>query len=104
FCYVKAEPDNSFWLRCVPQQDTNYSYVTKVVREKVREFTEIFSHLFKFKNQNVKPTLIINSVNNNDNKELFVGLVEYLIRNRQQSVNIHVNLYDDSFSFTEFDR
>lgn len=104
FCYVKAEPDNPFWLRCVPQQSTNYSYVTKLVKDKVREFTEVFKPLFEFKNVDVKPTIIINSVNNYENKELFMGLVEHLIRNRHQSVNIHVNIYDEDFSITEFDR
>ncbi|WP_119394090.1 DNA phosphorothioation-dependent restriction protein DptH [Salinibius halmophilus] len=104
FSYVQAVDSNCFWLHCVPQQDTDYSYVTKLVKEKIREFSESFSVLFQDSAGEVKPTLTINSINNYDNHGLFIGIVEHLIRVKNRSVNIHVNIYDDEFNRTEFDK
>ncbi|MFL0797105.1 MAG: DNA phosphorothioation-dependent restriction protein DptH [Cellvibrionaceae bacterium] len=104
FSYVQALEENCFWLQCVPQQESDYSYITKLVREKVREFSEAFSCLFVESAGEARSTLIINSVNNYDNHGLFFGLVEHLIRERSKNFNIHVNIYDEDFQQTEFDR
>lgn len=104
FSYVQAVEENCFWLHCVPQQKSDYSYITKLVREKIHEFSDAFSCLFIESVGEERSTLIINSINNYDNRRLFLGLVEHLIRPKSRSVNIHVNLYDDEFEQTEFDR
>lgn len=103
FSYVQASAENSFWLHCVPHQETNYAYVTKLVKEKIREFTEAFRHLFDAPNDSVKPTLFINSINNYENREIFQGIVDHIILKRNHCLNIHVNLYDDNLMKTEFD-
>jgi DNA phosphorothioation-dependent restriction protein DptH len=105
FSYVKAADDNCFWLHCVPQKDTSYNYVTKLVKDKISEFTAAFSPLFEnSKNADSRPTLIINSVNNYNNHELFMGVVAHVIKQRARTVNFHINLYDDDLAETEFDR
>jgi DNA phosphorothioation-dependent restriction protein DptH len=101
FSYNQLEKDNCFWLKLVPQQDTSYAYVRKLVKEKVGEFKDAFSALF---NAGARSTLIINSVNNQQNHELFLGLVDYVKRQKDKVCQIHVNLYDDKLSFTEFDK
>jgi len=105
FSYVNADSNNSFWLRCVPYEETSYSYIVRLVRDKIREFAGAFEPLFKLEGQvKARPTLTINSVNNHDNHELFLGIVEHIQRNHEDTFNIHVNLYDDGYRQTEFDR
>lgn len=105
FSYVKAEEENCFWMHCVPHRDTNYSYVTKLVRDKIEEFTRAFEVLFvETAPHNSRPTLIINSVNNFANEELFNGIVTHVIRRGSKTFNIHVNLYDDELVESEFDK
>lgn len=105
FSYVKAEEDNCFWMHCVAHKDTNYSYVTKLVKDKISEFASAFSSLFEASNSiDSRATLIINSVNNYDNHELFMGIVGHVIKNRTKTFNLHINLYDDELLETEFDR
>jgi DNA phosphorothioation-dependent restriction protein DptH len=101
FSYNQLEKDNCFWLKLVPQQNTSYAYVRKLVKEKVGEFKDAFSALF---NAGARSTLIINSVNNQKNHELFLGLVDYVKSQKDKVCQIHVNLYDDKLSFTEFDK
>jgi DNA phosphorothioation-dependent restriction protein DptH len=103
FSYVKANRDNAFWMNCVPYQNANYNYVVRLVREKICEFVDSFDCLFPKSSGEVRPTLIINTVNNHKNYEVFLGVVDHFVRERNQSPNIHVNIYDDEFSATEFD-
>lgn len=104
FSYVKVLEENCFWMHCVPHQNTNYSYVTKLVKDKISEFTEAFTSLFgQVKGNGPRSTLIINSVNNYENYELFMGVVDHVIKHRNKTVNIHVNLYDDKLLQSEFD-
>lgn len=105
FSYVKALEENSFWLHCVPHQETNYSFVTKLVKDKITEFSAAFCTLFvPSKGQGARPVLIINSINNYENKELFFGIVEHVIRQKTQTFDIHVNIYDNALNECEFDR
>ena len=101
FSYNQLERENCMWLKLVPQQETSYSYVRKLVKEKVTEFKDAFSALFT---SGDKSTLIINSVNNQKNTELFLGLVDYVKRQKDKVCQIHVNLYDDELDYTEFDK
>ncbi|MCV6590966.1 MAG: DNA phosphorothioation-dependent restriction protein DptH [Marinobacterium sp.] len=105
FSYVNADSNNSFWLRCVPYEETSYSYIVRLVRDKISEFAAAFEPLFDLESTaKARPTLTINSVNNHDNYELFLGVVEHIQRHHEDSFNIHVNLYDESYRQTEFDR
>jgi len=101
FSYNQLEKENCFWLKLVPQQETSYAYVRKLVKEKVGEFKDAFTSLF---NAGPRATLIINSVNNQQNHELFLGLVDYVKAQKDKVCQIHVNLYDDKLEFTEFDK
>ncbi|MDP5133399.1 MAG: DNA phosphorothioation-dependent restriction protein DptH, partial [Paraglaciecola sp.] len=101
FSYVQAERDNSFWLQLVPQKDTSFSYVRKLVLEKVTEFQAAFSMLFSC---GPRAKLLINSVNNHDNTDLFMGLVDLVKDLKDKVPYIHVCLYDDQLMYNEFDR
>ncbi|MGX5203211.1 DNA phosphorothioation-dependent restriction protein DptH [Aliikangiella sp. IMCC44632] len=100
FSYTYAEADNSMWLKLVPQQETSYDFVKKLVRDKVTEFHSAFSCLF---DNGYRSKIIINSVNNGSNKELFFGLVDFIKQKKDEVCQIHVNLYDDELAMTEFD-
>ena len=101
FCYTQVIDENPFWLEVVPRQDTSYAFVTKLVREKVEEFIKTFGELFS---QVDSAPLIINSINNGENKEIFQGLLGYYQSHLLDSRCIHVNLYDDALCETQFDR
>ncbi|WP_062270415.1 DNA phosphorothioation-dependent restriction protein DptH [Endozoicomonas arenosclerae] len=100
FSYTQKVKENPLWLEIVPQKDTSYSYVSTLVKEKSEEFIETFNELFK---QVDDAPLIINSVNNGDNSEVFMGLLAYFKKNLAECHPVHVNLYDDKFCETEFD-
>ncbi|WP_422449102.1 MULTISPECIES: DNA phosphorothioation-dependent restriction protein DptH [unclassified Endozoicomonas] len=101
YCYTQIVEDNSFWLEIVPQQQTNYQFVGKLVKEKIEEFMKTFRELFR---QVDSAPLIINSINNGKNSEVFQGLLSYYRSHLLNSRCIHINLYDSSLTETEFDR
>ncbi|MBB1330884.1 DNA phosphorothioation-dependent restriction protein DptH [Pseudoalteromonas sp. SR43-7] len=101
FSYNHAEKENVFWSKLVPQQESSYDFVRTLVKDKVGKFTTAFKHLFVAAS---KTTLIINSVNNQQNKELFLGLIDYIKLKKNKVTNIHVNLYDEAQCYTWFDR
>ncbi len=100
FSYSQVDTDNCFWLELVPQIDTDYGYVKTLVKEKIEEFRGAFAALF---NSGKNSTLIINSINNNKNEELFLGLLDYVKSKNEEACKIHVNLYDHNLTYTEFD-
>jgi DNA phosphorothioation-dependent restriction protein DptH len=100
FSYVQIDEDNCSWLKMVPRQNSSHSFVRRLVKDKVKAFKTIFSSLFSMGN---KPTLLINSVDNNNNYEIFMGLVDLFILYKDKSPHIHVNLYDDEHHISEFD-
>jgi len=101
FAFSQLEKENSFWLELVPQQDTSFSYVRKLVKDKVGEFKNAFSALFT---AGPNATLIVNSVNNKSNHEIFMGLVDFFKTNKDKVCQVHINLYDDKLVYSEFDR
>ncbi len=101
FSFTNIDNINCTWLELVPHQETSYAFVSKLVKDKVTEFKNAFSSLFKVGS---KATLIINSVNNYENKEIFIGLVEYIKTQKDKVCHIHVNIYDDNETYCEFDR
>ena len=101
YCYTQAVEENGFWLEVVPQEESSYEYVTRLTKEKIEEFIKTFDELFK---DGTDAPLLINSVNNGSNREVFTGILEYFRENGKESEKIHVNLYDDEIIETEFDR
>lgn len=99
--YTQAVPENPFWLEIVPHQETSFDFVTNLVKHKIEEFTSTFNQLFL---QVDDAPLLINSVNNAENTELFRGLVSYYQAHLQEGLHIHVNLYDQQLVETEFDK
>lgn len=100
FTYSRIERDNAMWTQLVPQQETSYAFVRRLVKDKVTEFKAAFSALFS---GSKKSPLIINSINNGNNRELFLGLVDYMRAQVDGSPIIHVNLYDEQLAPCEFD-
>lgn len=100
YSYTQAVEENGFWLEIVPREDTSFEYVTKLVKHKIEEFTETFSKLFETVSS---APVLINSVNNAENRELFKGLLAYYMDYLEDGRHIHVNLYDDDEIETEFD-
>lgn len=102
YAFTKVVKENSLWLEFVPNEKNEFSYIKKLTFEKIDEFTSSFKQLFEFRND---APLIINSINNNTNKELFEGIVEFYKKSKlPYPIKIIVNLYDDKYCQTAFDR
>ncbi|UTW49822.1 DNA phosphorothioation-dependent restriction protein DptH [Bacterioplanoides sp. SCSIO 12839] len=100
YSYTQTVDENAFWLEIVPREDSSFDYIGKLVKRKIEEFTETFSRLFDTVSS---APVLINSVNNAENRELFRGLLAYYIEHLEEGRYIHVNLYDDDEIETEFD-
>lgn len=100
YSYTQIVNENPFWLEIVPHQETNFDFITTLVKHKIEEFTSTFTQLFQ---QVDDAPLIINSVNNAENSELFKGIISYYQTYLNNGVHIHVNLYDKQVVETEFD-
>lgn len=100
YSYTQSVDENPFWLEIVPKEDSSFEYVTKLVRHKIEEFIETFKKLFE---EVPAAPVLINSINNADNRELFRGILAYYIDRLDDGRRIHVNLYDDDEIDTEFD-
>jgi len=100
FCYVQQIKENPTWLMAVPHEESNYDYVRKVVKEKICEFQRAFSQLFTHSNRS---KLLINSVNQQQCKELFLGIVDYFLQDLDKACYVHVNIYDEHLRFNWFD-
>lgn len=101
YSYTQVVEENPFWTEIVPREDSSFEFVIRMVSHKITEFTETFSQLFS---QVSDAPLLINSVNNAENKELFEGILDYYQDNLDDALRIHVNLYDDEQAETEFDK
>lgn len=101
YAYTQVVDEDPFWLELVPNEDNEFSYVSKLTAEKIGEFKKAFIALFEFRND---APLIINSINNGLNEELFEGIVQFYKRSFAEPVKMIVNLYDDHFEETAFDR
>lgn len=101
FSYSQAVVEHPMWIKVIPQKQTQLNYIRPLVRQKTAEFVEAFKILF---NQGERDTLLINSIHNGFNQELFLGLVGFVQKLKPQDVpNIHVNIYDDELTSTYFD-
>jgi DNA phosphorothioation-dependent restriction protein DptH len=100
FSYVQQLKENPTWLKAVPYEESNYDYVRKVVKEKIGEFQRAFSQLFR----NSRSKLLINAVNQQQCKELFLGIVDYFKQDLDNTHYVHVNIYDEQLQFNWFDK
>lgn len=100
FSYVQSVKENPVWLKAIPHEESNYDYVRKVVREKIGEFQQAFSQLFAHNGQS---KLLINAINQQQCKELFLGIVDYFAKDIDNACSVHVNLYDENLQFNWFD-
>lgn len=101
YCCTQNVEENQFWLEIVPQARSSYDYIRKLTCEKIEEFVKTFDELFK---DGTDAPLLINSVNNGENYEVFVGILDYFRNSGRESEKIHVNLYDAELTETEFDQ
>jgi len=101
YSYTSLVSDDPLWLEFVSNEDNEFDYVSKLVTEKITEFSKAFDKLFEFRHD---APLIINSINNASNKELFKGLVDYYKKTFDANPKqIIINLYDQAFQETHFD-
>jgi DNA phosphorothioation-dependent restriction protein DptH len=100
FCYSELIEENPSWIAWRPDTNANYSYVRKLVHDKIEEFISAFSHLFTL---HPYSSLLLNSINNGNNKEILLGIVDYFKDHNENSVRIHINIYDESLITNEFD-
>jgi len=99
YAFSQVSLHDALWLEFVPDEDSEFSYVKKLGLEKIEEFIESFPALFT-----KSAPLIINSINNHTNKELFEGIVAYYKNNfNNNPKSMVINLYDTSLTQTEFD-
>jgi len=100
FVRTKSLSHNKFWLEIDSSAETDESYVSSLVYEKILDFISCFDILFKHNNNT---PLIINSINNQYNKEIFNGILLYYKKNKKVPVKIQVNIYNEEHSLTVFD-
>ena len=100
YSYTQTVDENALWLEVVPHQNSSFDFVSTLVRHKIEEFTSTFPQLYQ---QVEDAPILINSVNNGNNKELFKGLLSYYQAHLEKGLHVHVNLYDDEEDETEFD-
>lgn len=100
YAFSKIVKDNSLWLEFIPNEENEFSYIEKLTYGKIKEFTESFEVLFENKPD---APLIINSINNNENYELFDGIIKYYKENIKTPIKIIVNIYNEDYQETAFD-
>lgn len=103
YSFTNVVKDNALWLEFIPNEENEFSYIKKLSFEKIDEFTSSFKDLFEFAKD---APLIVNSINNSENHELFEGIVKFYSKSIKESkapIKIVVNLYDEKYTFTSFD-
>lgn len=103
YSFTNVIKDNALWLEFIPNEENEFSYIKKLSFEKIDEFTSSFKDLFEFAKD---APLIVNSINNSENHELFEGIVKFYSKSIKESktpIKIVVNLYDEKYLFTSFD-
>lgn len=101
FSHVVPVKENSFWLELVPQKQASHSYVQRLVKDKLAEFTQAYARLFKTA---ARSALIVNAIHQAEAGELFLGLVDHFKLHKERASAIHVNFYDDTLLYNDFDR
>lgn len=100
YSYTQVIEENQLWLEFIPNAESELSFISKLTAEKMLEFKEAFSSLFDIRSD--RP-LIINSINNGSNEELFEGIINFFKKTLESPTPLIVNLYDDQLQDTAFD-
>src|SRR5690606_33214925 len=100
YFFTQVEKENSFWINILSDQETNISYIGKLVYDKIIAFKEGYKFIFDSKGESL---FILNSINNKDNYEILLGIIDIYKEFRNYSPRIHVNIYDDEHHRTCFD-
>ena len=100
FSHVNVVKENAFWLKAIPHERSQYDFVTALVEEKIEEFQEAFSDLFE---NHERCKLVLNSVNQGNCHELFMGVVNYFKNQLDDATYVHVNIYDRKLEMNAFD-
>jgi DNA phosphorothioation-dependent restriction protein DptH len=100
FSHLLPVKENSFWLDIIPQRQVSQSFVRRLVKDKLAEFTEAYARLFI---GGISSALIINVINQGCAEELFLGLVDYYKQRKENAIAIHVNFYDVALQQNYFD-
>ncbi|WP_206199086.1 DNA phosphorothioation-dependent restriction protein DptH [Thiomicrorhabdus indica] len=100
YSYTQAVEENQLWLEFIPNEESELSYISKLTAEKMFEFKAAFSSLFSI---HPDRPLIINSINNGSNEELFEGIISFFKKTIETPTPLIVNLYDDQLQETAFD-
>ncbi|WP_333855377.1 DNA phosphorothioation-dependent restriction protein DptH [Leclercia sp.] len=101
YAHLLPVRENCFWLDVVPQKQESYSYIKRLVRDKLEEFTQAYARLFS---AGEKSTLIVNAINQATAAEFFLGLIEHFKIHKEHAIAIHVNFYDEKIQYNDFDR
>lgn len=101
YAHLLPVRENNFWIDIVPQKQESYSYIKRLVRDKLEEFTQAYTRLFS---AGEKSTLIVNAINQSTAAEFFLGLIEHFKTHKEQAIAIHVNFYDERLQYNDFDR
>ncbi|MEB5961964.1 DNA phosphorothioation-dependent restriction protein DptH [Enterobacter sichuanensis] len=100
YAHLLPVRENNFWLDVVPQKQESYSYIKRLVRDKLDEFTKAYARLFS---AGEKSTLIVNAINQSTASEFFLGLIEHFKTYKEKAIAIHVNFYDERLQYNDFD-
>lgn len=100
YAHVVPVKENVFWLELVPRKHDTHSFVRRLVRDKLEEFTEAYAGLFSGASRGA---LIVNAINQAEANELFLGLLDHFRIHKDRACAIHVNFYDDVLLYNEFD-
>ncbi|WP_063668659.1 DNA phosphorothioation-dependent restriction protein DptH [Aliivibrio fischeri] len=92
---------NRLWLEVKSQKESDNNYISILVHEKIHDFVTCFDMLFQ---QGQQAPLIINSINNKCNTQIFKGILNYYKRSKNKTNKIQVNIYDEDFHLTEFEK
>ena len=101
YSYSSQVKENAFWLKLVPQQDTSYDFVRKLVKEKINEFILAYEQLFKSETHS---KLLLSGVNLSNCDEFFLGVLDYFVDRLESAYPVHVYLYDNAIEYSAFDR
>lgn len=101
FVRTQALSHNKLWLEVVSNLVSGENYVAALVQEKIQDFLTCFEMLFKHSED---APLIINSINNQQNIQIFKGIINYLKKAKGKIKKIRVNIYDEGHFQTLFEK
>ena len=101
YAYLTPVRENRFWLDIVPQKDVSNSFVRRLVKDKLSEFTYAYSRIFSTGNTG---PLIINAIHQGQAVELFLGVIDHFKKYKERSIPIHINIYDNRLQQNDFDK